>query len=277
MTMYDWLKDFAMESDESHIYNSAHLMVASLVGSLAHVTCKEPLRISISNHLRNSLHSLNVVNDLLEHAVQIVINDNLDLGCAADEEASGKAEQAIDGEIAGQPTIRRKHREGVGATYFDASTYTQGPLGVVPESLRPKPGRLSLSQHRVYEAEQAIDGEITGQPAIRRKHREGVGATYFDASTYTQGPLGVVPESLRPKPGRLSLSQHRVYEDFGRFLWQNHQARVQMLCLLVHLLLLVSLSVLDCLVPMARPLVSSIQASIYLHKWVQDSVQGHIH
>ncbi|PIA50222.1 hypothetical protein AQUCO_01300751v1 [Aquilegia coerulea] len=146
------LKDFAMESDESRIYKSAHLMVASLAGSLAHVTCKEPLRLSISNHLRNSLQSLNVANDLLEHAVQIVTNDNLDLGCAAVEEAaSGKAEQAIDGEIAGQLAVRRKHREGVGATYFDASTYTQGPLGVVPESLRPKPGRLSLSQQRVYE------------------------------------------------------------------------------------------------------------------------------
>lgn len=29
-----------MESDESRIYNAAHLMVASLAGSLAHVTCK---------------------------------------------------------------------------------------------------------------------------------------------------------------------------------------------------------------------------------------------
>ncbi|PIA29475.1 hypothetical protein AQUCO_06000080v1 [Aquilegia coerulea] len=146
------LKDFALESDESRIYKSAHLMVASLAGSLAHVTCKEPLRLSISNHLRNSLQSLNVANDILEHAVQLVTNDNLDLGCAAVEEAaSGKAEQAIDGEIAGQLAIRRKHREGVGATYFDASTYTQGPMGVVPESLRPKPGRLSLSQQRVYE------------------------------------------------------------------------------------------------------------------------------
>ncbi|KAF5204452.1 Ccr4-not transcription complex subunit [Thalictrum thalictroides] len=146
------LKDFAMESDESRIYKSAHLMVASLAGSLAHVTCKEPLRVSISNHLRNSLQSLNIANDLLEHAVQIVTNDNLDLGCAAVEEAaSGKAEQAIDGEIAGQLAIRRKHREGVGATYFDANTYTQGPMGGVPESLRPKPGRLSVSQQRVYE------------------------------------------------------------------------------------------------------------------------------
>ena len=43
------LKDYAMESDESCIYNAAQLMVASLAGSLAHVTCKEPLRGAITN------------------------------------------------------------------------------------------------------------------------------------------------------------------------------------------------------------------------------------
>ncbi|KAF9621795.1 hypothetical protein IFM89_028233 [Coptis chinensis] len=68
---------------------------------------------------------------------------------------------------------------------------------------------------------QTIDVEIGGQLTVRRKHREGVGASYFDASTYTQGPMGVVPESLRPKPGLLSHSQQRVYEDFVKFPWQN--------------------------------------------------------
>lgn len=33
-------QDYAMESDETRIFNAAHLMVASLAGSLAHVTCK---------------------------------------------------------------------------------------------------------------------------------------------------------------------------------------------------------------------------------------------
>ncbi|KAK9148278.1 hypothetical protein Scep_007035 [Stephania cephalantha] len=146
------LKDYAMESDESRIYNAAHLMVASLAGSLAHVTCKEPLRVSISNQLRNSLQVLNLSNDILEHAVQLVTNDNLDLGCAIVEQAATeKALQTIDAEIAGQLSLRRKHREGVGPAYYDAGTYAQGPMGVIPEALRPKPGRLSHSQQRVYE------------------------------------------------------------------------------------------------------------------------------
>ncbi|KHG27375.1 CCR4-NOT transcription complex subunit 1 [Gossypium arboreum] len=134
------LKDYAMESDETRIYNAAHLMVASLAGSLAHVTCKEPLRGSISSQLRSSLQGLNVGSDLLEQAVQLVTNDNLDLGCAAI--------QTIDGEIANQLALRRKHRD---PAFFDPSMYGQGSMGVVPEALRPKPGHLTVSQQRVYE------------------------------------------------------------------------------------------------------------------------------
>ncbi|XP_050387579.1 uncharacterized protein LOC126803899 isoform X2 [Argentina anserina] len=145
------LKDYAMESDDTRIFNAAHLMVASLAGSLAHVTCKEPLRSSILSQLRNSLQGLNIANELLEQAVQLVTNDNLDLGCAVIEQAAtDKAVATIDGEIGPQLSVRRK-REGVGATYFDANMYPQGSMGVVPEALRPKPGHLSLSQQRVYE------------------------------------------------------------------------------------------------------------------------------
>ncbi|GMI98283.1 hypothetical protein like AT1G02080 [Hibiscus trionum] len=143
------LKDYAMELDETRIYNAAHLMVASLAGSLAHVTCKEPLRGSISSQLRTSLQGLSIGSDLLEQAVQLVTNDNLDLGCAVIEQAAtDKAIQTIDGEIATQLVLRRKHRD---PTYFDTSMYGQSSVGVVPEALRPKPGHLSLSQQRVYE------------------------------------------------------------------------------------------------------------------------------
>ncbi|GFZ00664.1 transcription regulator [Actinidia rufa] len=41
---------------------------------------------------------------------------------------------------------------------------------------------------------------------------------------YAQGHAGVLPEALRPKPGRLSHSQQRVYEDFVRLPWQNQSS-----------------------------------------------------
>ncbi|CAN1248813.1 CCR4-NOT transcription complex subunit 1 [Linum perenne] len=144
------LKDYAMENDETRICNAANLMVASLAGSLAHVTCKEPLRSSISSQLRGSLHGLNATSELLEHAVQLATNDNLDLGCALIEQAATeKAILTINGEIAQQLSLRRKHRDSVGQ--FETSMYAQCSMGGVPEALRPKPGHLSLSQQRVYE------------------------------------------------------------------------------------------------------------------------------
>ncbi|KAF3523583.1 hypothetical protein F2Q69_00048859 [Brassica cretica] len=146
------LKDYASEPDETRIYNAAHLMVASLAGSLAHVTCKEPLRTSISGHLRNSLQGPNINNEALEQIVQLVTNDNLDLGCAAIEQAATeKAIQNIDADIAQQLSLRRKHRDGVGSSFFDPNMRTQNSGSFIPESLSPKPGQLSLSQQRVYE------------------------------------------------------------------------------------------------------------------------------
>ncbi|KAL0866576.1 hypothetical protein Bca101_045694 [Brassica carinata] len=146
------MNDYASEPDETRIYNAAHLMVASLAGSLAHVTCKEPLRTSISSHLRNALQGLNIKNEALEQIVQLVTNDNLDLGCAAIEQAATeKAIQNIDADIAQQLSLRRKHRDGAGSSHFDPNMLTQNSVSLIPESLRPKPGQLSLSQQRVYE------------------------------------------------------------------------------------------------------------------------------
>ncbi|XP_028086459.1 uncharacterized protein LOC114287335 isoform X3 [Camellia sinensis] len=64
-------------------------MVASLAGSLAHVTYKEPLCGSILSQLRNSLQGLNIASEL-EQAVQLVTNNKLDLGCALIEQAATK-------------------------------------------------------------------------------------------------------------------------------------------------------------------------------------------
>lgn len=61
--------------------------VLCLIISLVHDK-QEPLRASISSQLRNSLQGLNISGELLEQAVQLVTNDNLDLGCAVIEQAA---------------------------------------------------------------------------------------------------------------------------------------------------------------------------------------------
>jgi CCR4-NOT transcription complex subunit 1 len=110
-----------MEADEMRTHQAAKLMVASLAGSLAHVTCKEPLRVAMANHLRSMLQAVNLVTDVLEQAVNLVTNDNLDLGCAviekaATEKALGDLDEAIGPALA----MRRKQRDLTGAPYYDA-------------------------------------------------------------------------------------------------------------------------------------------------------------
>ncbi|ANQ08345.1 Uncharacterized protein PCOAH_00023590 [Plasmodium coatneyi] len=84
-------KDFCLEKDETLIRKAAHIMISSLAGSLALVTCKEPLRISLTHHLRHWLEKTSTkdCNDqvLIEQVVQILSADNLELGCSLVEQA----------------------------------------------------------------------------------------------------------------------------------------------------------------------------------------------
>ncbi|CAK9867154.1 unnamed protein product [Sphagnum jensenii] len=146
------MKDYAMEAEEAQTHQAAKLMVASLAGSLAHVTCKEPLRLAMANHLRSLLQVVNLVTEVLEQAVNLVTNDNLDLGCAviekaATEKALGDLDEAIGPALA----MRRNQRDLAGTVYYDAAFYTGNNLARLPEALRPKPGRLTNAQQRVYE------------------------------------------------------------------------------------------------------------------------------
>lgn len=145
-------KDYAMESEESRIRHSSNLMVASLAGSLAHVTCKEPLRVAMVTHLKTLLQAFSVTGDVLDQTVSVMTNDNLDLGCAVIEQAATeKALRALEDVIGPSLAMRRKQRETIGPAYYDATVYAQGNLARLPEALRPKPGRLSPAQQRVYE------------------------------------------------------------------------------------------------------------------------------
>ena len=50
---------------------AAHLMVSSLAGALALVTCKEPLRASLATHMRLQAAPAAVDPASLEHAVTV--------------------------------------------------------------------------------------------------------------------------------------------------------------------------------------------------------------
>lgn len=156
-------KDFAMESDEAKMRKAAQLMVSNLAGSLALVTCKEPLRGSVATNLRNLLNT--AINSagiklgadgeqLIEQVIQVCSADNLELGCMLIEKAATeKALRDIDEALSVPLQTRRKHREQTGQPFYDMSIFANGRYpSALPEPLRPKPGGLQPQQLMVYEA-----------------------------------------------------------------------------------------------------------------------------
>jgi CCR4-NOT transcription complex subunit 1 len=49
------MKDFVTEPSEEKLRKAGHLMAQKLAGSLALVTCKEPLKSNLPAHIRNCL------------------------------------------------------------------------------------------------------------------------------------------------------------------------------------------------------------------------------
>ena len=148
------LKDFVFEPDEARMRLAAHLMVKSLSGSLALVTCKEPLRLQLMNHLRQSLQQHMPDTNILEQMVQVITTDNLELCCSLIEKtATDKAQRSIDELLLTSYAARRKHRESnPNQAFVDVSVLTPGRFPqALPEALRPKPGHMNPAQFRVYE------------------------------------------------------------------------------------------------------------------------------
>ncbi|CAM9654454.1 unnamed protein product, partial [Ectocarpus sp. 4 AP-2014] len=166
-------KDFAMEADENKMRKAAHLMVSNLAGSLALVTCKEPLRVSIGNHMRSLLSTAAPGADqaTTEGLVHLCSSENLELGCMLIEKAATeKAMRDIDEAVAPALQARRKSRETTGQPFYDMSIFNNLRYpGALPESLRPKPGGLRPQQLLVYEAFQ----RVPRQPAVTRSPAAG--------------------------------------------------------------------------------------------------------
>eukprot|EP00026_Physarum_polycephalum_P000086 Phypoly_transcript_00086.p1 GENE.Phypoly_transcript_00086~~Phypoly_transcript_00086.p1 ORF type:complete len:2362 (+),score=414.48 Phypoly_transcript_00086:843-7088(+) len=147
-------KDFATEPDEQKMRRAAHLMVQNMAGSLALVTCKEPLRVSMLNNLRPLLGNSEHVLPLVDHAINVLCADNLDLACAVIEKAAtDRAVREIDDALSSSLALRRKYRERISTSgsFMDMSHLATRYALSIPDPLRPKTGGLQPHQLRVYE------------------------------------------------------------------------------------------------------------------------------
>ena len=144
-------KDYATEPDIEKFRKAAQSMVESLAGSLADVTCKEPVKMSMTNNLR--ILAREALNDALPEGVIIMfVNDNLDMACKVVQQAAEEAAlQEIESLI----------QEGIRARQSHNSLHSDEPFqwpGVskyayfIPDPYRPSAyGGLKADQLAIYE------------------------------------------------------------------------------------------------------------------------------
>ncbi|KAL8697462.1 MAG: hypothetical protein Q9201_007120 [Fulgogasparrea decipioides] len=142
-------KDFAREENEDRIRKAAQQMVRQLSGSLALVTCKEPLRMSMNNYIRVEQAEL-PENTIPEGAVLMCVNDNLDVACEivlkqAEERSMPEIEAHIEAEIANRRQHRLDHpnEQYIGPAYNGWSRF-------IPDPYKIAAGGLNSEQMAIY-------------------------------------------------------------------------------------------------------------------------------
>ncbi|KEF60909.1 uncharacterized protein A1O9_02473 [Exophiala aquamarina CBS 119918] len=144
-------KDYALEPDTERYREAARHMVKALAGSLALVTCKEPLRMSISNYIRRPAQEDLPEQLLPEGAILMCVNDNLDTACsfveqAAEQRALPEIDQVIEGELEER---RRFLAEAAGRNFIPSGINRWSAW--IPEPYKQTVGGLNDAQRAVYE------------------------------------------------------------------------------------------------------------------------------
>ncbi|KDR81370.1 hypothetical protein GALMADRAFT_239234 [Galerina marginata CBS 339.88] len=177
-------KDFASEPNEEKLRRAGHFMAQKLAGSLALVTCKEPLKSNLATHLRQYLidHGFNE-QMVPEQVVLLLVQDNLDIACAAIEKAAmERAVNDVDDGFAPSYDIRRRHRElRSGQAFWDPSVPHSTFTASLPDPLRIKPNGVQPLQAAVYE-DFGID------PKRRTDSRPASVTSFNTSAPYSQSP-----------------------------------------------------------------------------------------
>lgn len=143
-------KDFATEGDETKVTNSAHTMVKALSGSLALVTCKEPLRMSITNNIR-IYAARHLAEQLPEGQILMFVNDNIDTVCSLVERAAEEHSLSeIDLQLQQPIEERRKHNEQRPNDPFMPAPVNRWAT-LIPEPYSQDRNGLNRQQLAIYE------------------------------------------------------------------------------------------------------------------------------
>ncbi|CAN8065506.1 unnamed protein product [Agarophyton chilense] len=201
-------KDFAnaSEHDANKVRRAAMRMVQQLAGSLALVTSKEPLRVSMGNQLRTIL-SPGVVADpnTIEQTAQVICNANLEVGCAIIERyAKEKAARDLNEKIGSAFASKRQSHA--------ASTYGMVPgpdlyrvyeefsrvhrMGVVPSPYQSQP---PVSLPAFQPASQSLASKSSeNDKDIQGVYQDSVSSGQFASEQRRSGPIQDIRGSARP-------------------------------------------------------------------------------
>ncbi|KAG9120265.1 hypothetical protein FRC07_004317, partial [Ceratobasidium sp. 392] len=147
-------KDYALEADEMKVRKAAQQMVQNLAGSLALVTCKEPLKNNMALHIRQVLTEVGFTELMVpEQIILRVVADNVDMSCTAIERAAmDRAVTVIDEAFASSYELRRRHNEQrPSQPFWDPTMPVMHYQSSLPDPLRIKPSGLLTQQTRVYD------------------------------------------------------------------------------------------------------------------------------
>jgi len=154
-------KDYLVEGNADRFSNAAREMVKSLAGSLALVTCKEPLRMSIQNYIRQNLEEIG--GAMAEGQILMTVNDNLDVAAslikdAAELRAVPEMDQVVSTDLEDRRRFMAENPDGefFGQTLNRWSTWIPAPYKMIP-------GGLNDAQRAVYEEfERRVHGMNAG-------------------------------------------------------------------------------------------------------------------
>lgn len=222
-------KDFAMEGDEEKMRASAHQMAQNLAGSLAMVTCKEPLRISMVANARTLLLSNGFTEqNLPEQALMVIMQENLDLACSVIEKAAmDKAVPEVDEGLTNAYTSRREHRTRGRGYYWDSAALAASQYAAtLPDMLRLRPDGLHPAQLRVYDGfsrrmSPGADGD-RGTPAsvhassVSGRSEAGFPEAHAPGAAALQDANAGVPSGLLPMAAGATLSAQQSLEKFSQ-------------------------------------------------------------
>ncbi|PFH49091.1 hypothetical protein AMATHDRAFT_81473 [Amanita thiersii Skay4041] len=177
------VKDFAAEPNEDKMRKAGHLMAQKLAGSLALVTCKEPLKTNLATHLRQCLAESGFSEVVHDNIILLLVSDNLDIACSAIEKAAmERAISDVDEGFASSYEVRRRYRElRNNQPFWDPSVIQSNFAATLPDPLRVRPNGLQQHQLGIYE-DFALD------PKRRTTSRISSAMSFTNPTIYSQSP-----------------------------------------------------------------------------------------